>query len=77
MKPWEEFANAMEESQRQVENERMADCVMREIASLLEHMAFKEVALIIRESNELLREAQDVAEEEAQARRAETHRRRA
>jgi hypothetical protein len=54
--------------------ERDADCVMRDIQTLLERMAFKEVALIIREANDLLAEAQECANEEAEAARASVHR---
>jgi ElaB/YqjD/DUF883 family membrane-anchored ribosome-binding protein len=59
---------------RQEAIERDADCVMRDIQTLLERMAFKEVALIIREANDLLREAQECAEDEAESLRASVHR---
>jgi hypothetical protein len=53
MKPWEEFADAMEESQRLVEIERTADCTQRYLYDLIHQHAFKEVREILQHTNAL------------------------
>jgi DNA-binding XRE family transcriptional regulator len=66
MKPWEEFANAMEESQRQEEIERTADCTQRHLYELIHKHAFKEVREILRHTHEYMAETIEVLEEREQ-----------
>jgi hypothetical protein len=63
MKPWEEFANAMEESQRLVEIERTADCVQRQLYELIHKHAFREVREILRHTKEYMDETIEVLDE--------------
>jgi HD superfamily phosphohydrolase YqeK len=66
MKPWEEFADAMEESQRQVEIERTADCAQRYLYELVHKHAFKEVAEIVQHTREYMEETIEALEEREQ-----------
>jgi type III secretory pathway component EscV len=61
---WEEFADAMEESQRLVEIERTADCTQRYLYELIHAKAFKEVREILRHTKEYMDETIEVLEEE-------------
>jgi hypothetical protein len=76
MKPWEEFANAMEESQRLETIERTGDCVQRELYNLIHMHAFKEVREILRHTHEYMVETIEVLEEREQPSgfRASVHR---
>jgi HD superfamily phosphohydrolase YqeK len=69
MKPWEEFADAMEESQRLDKIERTADCVQRELYELVHANAFAEVREILQHTKEYMEETIEVLEEKAAARR--------
>jgi hypothetical protein len=60
MKPWEEFANAMEESQRAVDIERTADCTQRYLYDLIHKRAFKEVREILQHTKEYMDETIEV-----------------
>jgi lysyl-tRNA synthetase class I len=64
MKPWEEFANAMEESQRQDEIERTADCAQRYLYELCHKHAFAEVREILQHTKEYMEETIEVLEED-------------
>jgi hypothetical protein len=78
MKPWEEFADAMEESQRLVEIERTADCTQRYLYDLIHQHAFKEVREILQHTKEYMDETIEVLEERAAIRRLPSvHRQRA
>jgi xylose isomerase len=66
MKPWEEFANAMEESQRQVDIERTADCTQRQLYELIHNHAFAEVREILQHTKEYMDETIEVLEEKEQ-----------
>jgi hypothetical protein len=67
VKPWEEFANAMEESQRLVEIERTADCAQRYLYDLIHKHAFREVREILRHTKEYMDETIEVLEERRRA----------
>jgi hypothetical protein len=67
MKPWEEFANAMEASQRQVDIERTADCAQRYLYDLIHANAFREVRQILQHTKEYMDETIEVLEEEKEA----------
>jgi hypothetical protein len=69
MKPWEEFANAMEESQRQEEIERTVDCAQRYLYELVHANAFAEVREILQHTKEYMEETIEVLEEKAATRR--------
>jgi HD superfamily phosphohydrolase YqeK len=69
MKPWEEFADALEASQRQVEIERAADCAQRYLYELVHANAFAEVREILQHTKEYMEETIEVLEEKAAARR--------
>jgi uncharacterized protein Yka (UPF0111/DUF47 family) len=64
MKPWEAFADAMEESQRLDAIERTADCIQRELYELIHAGAFKEVREILQHTKEYMGETIEVLEEE-------------
>jgi hypothetical protein len=67
VKPWEEFANAMEESQRLVDIERTADCVQRQLYELIHAEAFREVREILQHTKEYMDEHIEVLEERRRA----------
>jgi hypothetical protein len=67
VKPWEEFANSMEESQRLVEIERTADCVQRQLYDLILAEAFREVREILQHTKEYMEETIEVLEERRRA----------
>jgi hypothetical protein len=67
MKPWEEFANAMEESQRLVDIERTADCAQRYLYDLIHAEAFREVREILQHTKEYMEETIEVLEERRRA----------
>jgi HD superfamily phosphohydrolase YqeK len=64
MKPWEEFADAMEASQRLDEIERTADCIQRQLYQLIHMHAFKEVREILRHTKEYMEETIEVLQED-------------
>jgi hypothetical protein len=66
MKPWEEFANAMEESQRLVEIEEEADRIQYQLYNLIHKHAFAEVREILRHTHEYMTETIEVLEEREQ-----------
>jgi hypothetical protein len=66
MKPWEEFADAMEASQRLDEIERTADCIQRQLYQLIHMHAFKEVREILRHTHEYIAETIEMLEEREQ-----------
>jgi hypothetical protein len=76
MKPWEEFADAMEASQRLDEIERTADCAQRYLYELIHKHAFKEVREILRHTHGYMAETIEVLEEREQPSgfRASVHR---
>jgi hypothetical protein len=67
MKPWEEFANAMEESQHAVDIERTADCAQRHLYELIHLEAFREVREILQHTKEYMDETIEVLEERRRA----------
>jgi len=69
-KPWEEFANAMEESQRLVEIERTADCTQRQLYELIHAGAFREVREILRHTEEYMDETIQALDEAESDRRS-------
>jgi HD superfamily phosphohydrolase YqeK len=69
MKPWEEFADALEASQRLDEIERAADCAQRYLYELVHANAFVEVREILQHTKEYMEETIEVLEEKASARR--------
>jgi hypothetical protein len=77
IKPWQEFADAMEESQRQVEIERTADCAQRYLYDLCHAHEFAKVREILRHTHEYMAETIEVLEEqdaEARSHPAQFHR---
>jgi hypothetical protein len=76
MKPWEEFADALEASQRLVEIEEEADRIQYQLYKLIHMHAFKEVREILRHTHEYMAETIEVLEEREQPSgfRASVHR---
>jgi HD superfamily phosphohydrolase YqeK len=66
MKPWEEFADALEASQRLDEIELAADCIQRQLYQLIHMHAFKEVREILRHTHEYIAETIEMLEEREQ-----------
>jgi hypothetical protein len=67
MKPWEEFANAMEESQRLVEIEHAAKKGQHHLYKLIHLEAFREVREILQHTKEYMDETIEVLEERRRA----------
>jgi hypothetical protein len=67
VKPWEEFANALEESQRLVDIERTADCAQRYLYDLIQKEAFREVREILQHTKEYMEETIEFLEERRRA----------
>jgi hypothetical protein len=63
VKPWQEFADAMEESQKQVNMERTADCAQRYLYELCHAHEFAKVREILRHTHEYMTETIEVLEE--------------
>jgi hypothetical protein len=63
IKPWKDFADAMEKSQNQDDIERTADCAQRYLYELCHKHAFKEVREILRHTHEYMAETIEVLEE--------------